>query len=148
MQAEFQDQGNILHCSVQLSCHRNDPLLFQAFPDSLSQPRLLSLFCFHNAWRVLLLQSLSPRGMSPPLLARLPDLLTLCHGPGHLAGPPSTLLNKYMATYTVPTFPIFQILSKGKAKETLLPTLLVTNKMPKMKKICFLVLDGYLLKIG
>ena len=121
-----------MHCSVQLSCHRNDPLLFQAFPDSLSQPRLLSLFCAHSTWRVLVLQPLSPCGMSPLLLARLPDRLVPCHGPGHLAGPPSALLNKHMATCTVPAFPIFQILSKGKAKETLLPTLLVTNKMPKM----------------
>lgn len=39
----------------------------------------------------------------------------------------------------------FQMLSQYKAKETLLPTLLVTNKMLQVKRICPLVLDGYLL---
>lgn len=39
------------------------------------------------------------------------------------------------------------MLSQYKAKETLLPTLLVTNEMPKGKRIFPVVLDGYLLKV-
>lgn len=39
------------------------------------------------------------------------------------------------------------MLSQYNAKETLLPTLLVTNEMPEVMRICPLVLDGYLLKV-
>ena len=62
-------------------------------------------------------------------------------------GPPF-LLDKHWTTTVVANYRIiFQMLSPYKAKETLLPTLLVTNKMPEVKKTCSLVLDYYSLKI-
>lgn len=61
-------------------------------------------------------------------------------GPEHMASPP-TLPNKHMVTKIVANYQIiFHMFSQSKAKEALLPTLLVTSKLPKVRRVCSLVI--------
>lgn len=50
------------------------------------------------------------------------------------------MVTKTVANYKI----IFQMFSQSKAKEALLPILLVTSKLPKVRRVCFLVLDSCL----
>lgn len=46
------------------------------------------------------------------------------------------MVTKIVANYQI----IFHMFSQSKAKEALLPTLLVTSKLPKVRRVCSLVI--------
>lgn len=108
-----------------------------------------SLLCSHSILYVYVSWSLYHDVVFgvPRYLGQAPWLSPPLQGPELMAGSPSTLLNKQMTTKMVANYIITFQMSHYKAKGTFLLNLFLTNKMPKVKRTCSLVLDSYLLKI-